>query len=58
MKIEAPKEFLDWFEDYKHTANYFMAHVEGNKDQLHALFLCLRDSFIKGQQVVPMGTDK
>lgn len=50
MKIEATKEFLDWFEKYKHTANYFMAHREGDKDQLHALFLCLRDAFIKGSE--------
>lgn len=50
MKVEVHIEFLDWFEEYKHTANYFMAHKEGDKDQLHALFLCMRDAFNKGFQ--------
>lgn len=51
MKIETPHEFQLWLDEYKHSANYFMIGAQ-TKDQLHALFITLRDAFIAGSKPV------
>jgi hypothetical protein len=47
MKIEC-KEFDLWLKEYEPKANYFVAQVQNDKDQNHALYLCMRDAFVAG----------
>lgn len=51
MKIPASKEFMEWFNEYKETANYYVALSPNSKLQTDALFLCMRDSFMQGEHL-------